>query len=85
MAIATVSSKKQITIPAQIARRWDLKQGDGLVFVEEGDSVKVLPIKRKSLLKMRGSVKATRPLKSIEEVRRIAREERAARYGRSKS
>jgi len=85
MTIATLSSKKQITIPAQIARRWNLKQGDGLMFIEEGNSVRVLPIKRRSLLEMRGSVKPQKPFKSIEELRRIAREEHTARHARPKS
>jgi len=53
MAICSLSSKKQITLPAQLVRRWNLKQGDGLMFFEDGDSVRVLPIKRQSLLEMR--------------------------------
>lgn len=85
MPIATLSSKKQITIPAQIARRWNLEQGDGLMFIEEGGAVRVLPIKRKSLLEMRGSVKTQKPFKSIKELRRIAREEHTAHEARPKS
>jgi len=85
MTIATLSSKKQITIPAQIARRWNLKQGDGLMFIEEGDTVRVLPIKRRSLLEMRGSVKPQKPFKSVDELRKAAREEHTARYARPKS
>ena len=85
MTIATLSSKKQITIPARIARRWNLKQGDGLMFVEEGDSVRVLPIRRRSLLEMRGSVKPQKPFESVAELRKAAREEQAARYARPKS
>ncbi len=85
MTIATLSSKKQITIPAQIARRWNLEQGDGLMFIEEGGAVRVLPIKRRSLLEMRGSVKIQKPFKSIKELRRIAREEHTAHDAHTKS
>jgi AbrB family looped-hinge helix DNA binding protein len=85
MTIATLSSKRQITVPAQIARGWNLEQGDGLMFIEEGDSVRVLPIKRRSLLEMRGSVKTQKPFKSIKELRRIAREEHTAHEARPKS
>lgn len=85
MPIARLSSKKQITIPTQIARRWNLKQGDGLMFIEEGDSIRVLPIKRRSLLEMRGSVKAKKPFESIEALRKIAREEHTPRYAHFKS
>ena len=80
MAISSLSSKKQITLPARLVRRWDLKQGDGLMFFEDGDSVRVLPIKRQSLLEMRGSVKPRQPIKSIDELRQIAREEHASHY-----
>jgi len=80
MAISSLSSKKQITLPARLVRRWGLKQGDGLMFFEDGESVRVFPIERKSLLEMRGSVKATGPIKNIDEVRQIAREEHASRY-----
>ena len=82
MAIVSLSSKKQITLPAELVRRWDLKQGDGLMFFEDGNSVRVLPIKRKSLLDMRGSVKAEKPIKDIDSVRRLARQEHASRHER---
>jgi len=85
MPISSLSSKKQITVPARLVRRWNLEQGDGLMFLEDGDSVRVLPIKRRSLLKMRGSVKPKKPIKSIDELRQIAREEHASRYGREES
>ena len=85
MAVSSLSSKKQITLPARLVRRWNLEQGDGLMFLEDGDSVRVLPIKRKSLLDMRGSVKARQPIKSVDEVRQIAREEHASRYERETS
>jgi len=80
MAISSLSSKKQITLPARLVRRWGLKQGDGLMFFEEADSVRVLPIKRKPLLEMRGSVKPAQPIKSIDKARQIAREEHASRH-----
>jgi len=85
MPIATLTTKKQITIPAQISRLWDLKQGDGIMFIEEDGAIRVFPIKRKSLLEMRGSVRPKKPVKSMEELRKIAREERASRHVRAKS
>jgi bifunctional DNA-binding transcriptional regulator/antitoxin component of YhaV-PrlF toxin-antitoxin module len=85
MAISSLSSKKQITLPARLVRRWGLKQGDGLMFFEDADSVRVLPIKRKPLLEMRGSVKATQSFESIDELRQITRDEHAARYEHKES
>lgn len=80
MPIATLTSKKQITIPNQIAQQWNLQKGDGLMFIEEDGVVKVFPIRRESLLGMRGCLKPKRPAKSIEELRGIAREEHASRH-----
>jgi len=85
MPIATLSSKNQITIPNKIARQWNLKKGDGLMFIEEDDGVKIFPIKRKSLLEMRGCLKPKRPVKSIEELRQIAREEHTSRHANPES
>jgi len=85
MPIATLTSKKQITVPSELVRLWHLDKGDGLLFVMQDNTVKVLPIKRKSLLEMRGSVKAKRPFQSMEELRRTTREERALRHVHSKS
>ncbi len=85
MPIATLTTKKQITVPAQISRLWDLKQGDGIMFIEEDGAIRVFPIKRRSLLGMRGSVKPKKSVKSMEELRKIAREERASRHVRAKS
>jgi AbrB family looped-hinge helix DNA binding protein len=85
MPIATLTTKNQITIPAQISRLWDLKQGDGIMFIEEDGAIRVFPIKRRSLLGMRGSVKSKEPVKSMEELRKIAREERASHHARAKS
>ena len=82
MAISSLPSKNQIALPAQLVRRWDLKQRDGLMFFEDGDSVRVLPINRKSLREMRGSVKPRQPIKSIYELRQVARKEHISRCER---
>ena len=39
MELAKVTSKGQITIPAEIRRRMGLKTGDKVLFVEDGDKV----------------------------------------------
>jgi len=49
------------------------------MFFEDGDVVRVLPVKRKSLLEMRGSVKPRGPIKSVDGIRQIARKERTSR------
>lgn len=39
MELAKVTSKGQITIPKQIRKRLNLKEGDKVVFITEGDKV----------------------------------------------
>ena len=39
MELAKVTSKGQITIPAEIRRKMGLKTGDKVLFVEDGDKV----------------------------------------------
>jgi len=80
MATFSLLLKNQITLLDQLVRRWDFKQGDGLIFFEDGDSVRVLPMKSKSLSEMRGSVKPGVSIKSMDALRRIAREEHASLY-----
>lgn len=85
MAVSTLTSKRQITVPSELVRRWKLKQGDGLLFLWEGDSVRVVPIRRTPLLELRGSVQPKQPFASISEIRQVAREERASRHAHAKT
>jgi len=39
MELAKVTSKGQITIPIQIRKKLNLKEGDKVVFISEGDKV----------------------------------------------
>lgn len=50
MPIVTLISKRQITVPQELVHRFGLAKGDALLFVLEGDSARVIPIKRKPLL-----------------------------------
>ncbi|MFW6029707.1 MAG: AbrB/MazE/SpoVT family DNA-binding domain-containing protein [Halanaerobiales bacterium] len=42
MELARISSKGQITIPIEIRKKLNLKEGDKVLFVEEGDNIFVL-------------------------------------------
>jgi len=42
MELARISSKGQITIPIEIRKKMNLKEGDKVLFVEEGDNIFVL-------------------------------------------
>lgn len=41
--MAKVTSKRQVTIPKQIALRYGIKPGDEIDWLEAGDSIRVLP------------------------------------------
>ncbi len=42
MELAKLSSKGQLTIPQEIRRKLSLKQGDKVIFVEDGDRIYLL-------------------------------------------
>ncbi|RCW48168.1 MULTISPECIES: AbrB/MazE/SpoVT family DNA-binding domain-containing protein [unclassified Halanaerobium] len=42
MELARISSKGQITIPIEIRKKLNLKEGDKVLFVEEGENIFVL-------------------------------------------
>jgi AbrB family looped-hinge helix DNA binding protein len=44
MSSSVMTRKGQITIPVEIRRRWDLKEGDRVTFIEDGDEVKIVPV-----------------------------------------
>lgn len=70
MSIARVTSKGQITIPADVRRELGINQGDDLVFeVTSERSVQLKVLKRRRLSDLYGALPATRPFPGKEEVR----------------
>ena len=57
MAYATVSSKGQITIPADIRQALGLAMGDVVVFTLLEDGTTVMRAKKRSLLDLEGMLK----------------------------
>ena len=81
MTVAKLTSKRQITIPKEIAQKWGVEKGDGVLFLERGDEIIVRPVKRRDLLSLRGSVPAEQPALSSSEIRKRVQTERAGRHG----
>lgn len=70
MTMSRVTSKGQVTLPAEIRRALSIEQGDDLVFELAPDrSVNVRVIKRKRLSELYGALPATRPFPGKEAVR----------------
>jgi AbrB family looped-hinge helix DNA binding protein len=50
MEIVTVTAKGQLTIPARLRRRLGITEGSKLVVVQEGESLKIMPVPKLSRL-----------------------------------
>lgn len=70
MSVARVTSKGQVTIPAEVRRALGIDQGDDLVFELTSErSVQLKVVKRQRLSDLYGSLPATRPFPGKEKVR----------------
>ena len=72
----TITSKGQVTIPSSIRKKMGVQPGDKIRFRDEGNGIRLVPVKR-SLEEVFRSVKPLRPGVDIEDLIRIAKEERA--------
>lgn len=75
--VATITSKRQLTIPVKIYKRLGFKSGQKVVVYETDNGLKIEPLL--SLVeKLAGSVKLPKRFKgkSVEEMIKIARKER---------
>lgn len=70
MSTARITSKGQVTIPADVRRALNAEEGDDLSFTVTGDGeAYVRVIKRVRLTDLYGSLPATRPFPGTAEVR----------------
>jgi AbrB family looped-hinge helix DNA binding protein len=65
-----------VTIPLEIRERYDLKEGDEVEFIAEEKGSYIVPLKRRDLMELYGSIKVTKPSVSIATARAIARKRR---------
>jgi antitoxin PrlF len=82
MVRARLSSKGQLTIPQEIRERYGLDTGDEVEFISEEKGTYMIPIKRRNLMELYGSIKVNRPSPGIAKEREIARRARAAELDR---
>jgi antitoxin PrlF len=70
MALARVSAKGQVTIPAEVREALESGEGDDLLFeVVEAGEARIRVLKRRRLADLYGALPATRPYPGKEEVR----------------
>jgi antitoxin PrlF len=68
MATAAITSKGQITIPAEVRKKLGLKPGDRVRFVEGANGEYILKPKTKSIMDLAGIAHYTGPPVTIEEM-----------------
>jgi len=83
MATATVTSKGQVTIPKAIREALGIQEKSRLLFVIEGDSVRVAPIGRRSLAELAGSIRVDPSWPGMAAARKAHRREMADAQERS--
>jgi len=78
--VATVTSKGQVTIPAEVRRELRVAQGDKLAFVvDDNGKVEVRPASYATVASLRGAAGSLKKPLSWPEVREIAREDARVR------
>ena len=68
MPIATVTSKGQLTVPAEVRERLGLRAGSRVTFAETGPGTYELRVERGSVSELAGLFPWTGPPKSLEEM-----------------
>ncbi len=83
MAVATLTSKGQITLPAAVRKKLGLAPGDQVDFVESGDGFALVPVsKHPSVLRGRFVGRVSKPV-SIDEMNEAIAEGAVDRLGRA--
>lgn len=77
----TVSRRGQTVVPAAIRQRHNIKEGDQLVWIDDGQTIRVIPVPADPIKALRGSGKGQNLTAKLLEERRKDRE-RENRHGR---
>ena len=54
---ATVTTKGQLVIPARLRKKYAIRKGTKVAFIENGDSLLLRPINDEFIRRIRGSIK----------------------------
>lgn len=82
MELAKVTSKGQVTIPVAIRKMLGIREGDKLLFVEEGEKVVLMNASTNALLKAQEAFKGVAEelgIKDEQDVAKLVKEIRAER------
>lgn len=82
MVRARLSSKGQLTVPAEIRKQYGLSTGDEVEFIAEKKGAYIVPLKRRGLLELSGTLPATKQWPGMRRARAIAGQKRGAELRR---
>ena len=69
-----VTAKGQIVIPAELCRKYGIKNGTRIVITDNGDSITLKPVTEQYLKSLQGSLRGKGVLKALVEERRLDQE-----------
>ena len=71
--VSTVTSKGQLVIPAKLRRKYSIRKGTRVAFVEEENRLVLQPLTREFIHSLRGCLKGSSALEILLEERRRER------------
>ena len=72
----TVTKRGQTVIPAEIRRRYDIRAGDQLVWLDDGQSITIVPIRGDPVQALRGRGEGERLVERLLKARQRDREDK---------
>ncbi len=70
----TVTKRAQTVVPASIRRRHNIQPGDVLAWIDDGETIKVVPVPRDPIHALRGCAKGEALLEQLLVLRQEERE-----------
>lgn len=74
METSVVTTKGQIVIPAKIRKKYDIKEGTKIHFIENGSKITLEPITENFYRKLQGSLKGSGLLEELMKEKKRAKE-----------
>ncbi len=70
----TVTKRGQTVIPAAIRKRYQIQEGDYLVWIDDGESIRVIPVAHDPISVLRGSGRGERLVERLLAARQADRQ-----------